>query len=419
VTDDLAHLTQQLRSATRELAPTQPAASTKLRSALEGLDENDLNTRMQRSSDWLRSGNFSDPLETGLTSDLQKLGQQVSDAARALGSAQRTSPDAALNRAMDDLSRLRDQLAGLGERSNSQPGGQQFQTGQLQRNGQSGPPGKQARNGQPGQQSGQAGGRQAGPVGNRVAGPTGNPGGGAANREGNVLGDFDTGNTRISGRAVAPQQGPNPADTQREIDQGLNMLNQVRAVVQDSPEARRELQALIDQMRNLDPSRFPGNPALVEQMHQQLVSSVDALELQLRRQLDENQSGTIRNADPTKVPPATRTRSPSFTANSQVEATRARFPPLPGNRIQAFSQVITMSASALGSGLSAYFRSPRPPGRPVVAVRSAGHMDVTSLHVEGAEIKLPRYSVIVQVVRTRAAAYRRPPSAIRATHLQV
>src|ERR1700732_2340241 len=104
------------------------------------------------------------------------------------------------------------------------------------------------------------------------------------------------------GRAVPPQTGPNPADTQREIDQGLNLLNQVRAVVQDSPETRAQLQSLIDQMRKLDPSRFPGNPALVEQMHQQLVSSVDALELQLRRQLEESKGGTIRNTDPTKVP---------------------------------------------------------------------------------------------------------------------
>jgi len=55
-------------------------------------------------------------------------------------------------------------------------------------------------------------------------------------------------------------------------------------------------------MRNLDPSRFPGNPALVEQMHQQLVSSVDALELQLRQQLNESRGGTIRNADPAKIP---------------------------------------------------------------------------------------------------------------------
>ena len=66
--------------------PRNRRLPSKLRSALDAMDENDLGTRMQRSSDWLRSGNFSDPLETALTSDLQKLGQQVSDAARALGS---------------------------------------------------------------------------------------------------------------------------------------------------------------------------------------------------------------------------------------------------------------------------------------------------------------------------------------------
>ena len=126
---------------------------------------------------------------------------------------------------------------------------------------------------------------------------------GGGNREGNVYGNIDTGNNAgASGQPVAPRGGPAPADTQREIEQGLNLLNRIGGVVQDSPEARQELQALIDQMRNLDPSRFPGNPALVEQMHQQLVSDVDALELQLRRQLDENRGGTIRNTDPAKVP---------------------------------------------------------------------------------------------------------------------
>jgi hypothetical protein len=299
VADDLARLTQQMRSAARELAPTQPAASNKLRSALDGVDENDLNNRMQKSSDWLRSGNFSDPVETGLTSDLQKLGKQVGEAARALGSAQHTSKDAELNHAMDDLSRLRDQLAGLGGRSGSQSGRGQSsrgEQGELTRGGQAG------RGGQPGQQGqgGQTGGDRSGEVGNRVAGPVGNPAGGGGNRYG--TGGWDTGNTRISGQAVAPQQGPNPADTQRQIEQGLNLLNQVRAIVQDSPEARHQLQTLIDQMRNLDPSRFPGNPALVEQMHQQLLSNVDALELQLRRQLDESRGGTIRNTAPTKVP---------------------------------------------------------------------------------------------------------------------
>jgi hypothetical protein len=332
VSDDLSRLTQQIRGAARELAPTQPTASTRLRSALDGMDENDLGTRLQRSSDQLRTGGFSDQAESALTSDLQKLGQQVGSAARALGSAQRSSEDAALNRAMDDLSRLRDQLGSLGGRPNGQPnsqpgrGGQPGQGGQpgrqQARNGQSGQQGQGGQQvgqqagqqgGQPGQggqqgggqraagpqQAGQAGGVRGGEVGNRVAG--GNSGD-ATNRDRTVYGDFDTGNTHISGHAVAPQQGPNPADTQRQIDQALNALNQVRGVVQDSPEARQQLQALIDQMRNLDPSRFPGNPALVEQMHQQLVSGVDALELQLRRQLDGAQGGTIRNTDPTKVP---------------------------------------------------------------------------------------------------------------------
>ena len=128
VSDDLSRLTQQMRDAARELSPTQPAASGKLRSALEGMDENDLGTRMQRSSDQLRSGEFSDQAESALTGDLQKLGQQVTDAARALGAAQNGSQEAAINRAMDDLSRLRDQLAGLGQRPGQQwtAGGQQM-----------------------------------------------------------------------------------------------------------------------------------------------------------------------------------------------------------------------------------------------------------------------------------------------------
>src|ERR1700683_4807029 len=107
VSDDLGRLTQDMRGTARELATTQPAASGKLRSALEGLDENELDTRLQRSSDRLRRGEFSDQEESALTGDLQKLGQQVGEAARALGGAQATSRDAEINRAMDDLSRLR------------------------------------------------------------------------------------------------------------------------------------------------------------------------------------------------------------------------------------------------------------------------------------------------------------------------
>ena len=173
-----------------------------------------------------------------------------------------------LNRAMDDLSRLRDQLAGLGRTSEfasqrqaaAQPGACKASPvkpanaePRTVKQGQIRPAA-----GQGGQGWSTAGGWR--PTGWRQ--PT-RPvrwairAAAQAIAMAAVYGGVDTGNTRITGQAVAPQQGPNPADTQRQIDQGLNLLNQVRAAVQDSPEARQQLQALIEQMRNLDPKPFP------------------------------------------------------------------------------------------------------------------------------------------------------------------
>jgi len=303
VSDELSHLQQQMRNTARELASTQPGATSKLRSALQGLDENDLGTRLQRSSDQLRQGYFSDQSESALTGDLQKLSRQLGEAAHGVGAAQPGNDTTALNRAMDDLSRLRDQLDRMGGNRQAgqqgqgnkpgQGGQQRAQGGELGQQGQQG--GGQQGGGRQGGQGGQMGDRAGGQVGDRTAGNGGN-------RNSTAYGDFDTGNTHIQGHAVTPQQGPNPADAQRDIDQGLNTLNGIRGAVQDSPEAKQELQKLIDQMRNLDPKRFPGNPALVEQMHQQLVSQIDQLELQLRKQADAAAGGTIRNTDPTKVP---------------------------------------------------------------------------------------------------------------------
>ena len=59
----------------------------------------------------------------------------------------------------------------------------------------------------------------------------------------------------------------------------------------------REVQDLIHEMQRLDPKRFPGNPELVEQLHTQVLNDVDKLELQLRRQNDEKESGEIRSGN--------------------------------------------------------------------------------------------------------------------------
>jgi hypothetical protein len=56
---------------------------------------------------------------------------------------------------------------------------------------------------------------------------------------------------------------------------------------------------LTRQMQHLDPSRFPGNPAIVEQMHQEVLSSIDRLELQLAR---SGTSPEARTGKPYAIP---------------------------------------------------------------------------------------------------------------------
>jgi hypothetical protein len=79
----------------------------------------------------------------------------------------------------------------------------------------------------------------------------------------------------------------------------MRELNQLRQMVQGDPQAAKEVQELTRQMQNLDPSRFPGNPAMVEQMHREMLSSVDRIELQLQR---NGASTEARTGKPYAVP---------------------------------------------------------------------------------------------------------------------
>ena len=72
--------------------------------------------------------------------------------------------------------------------------------------------------------------------------------------------------------------------------------------MQGDPDTLRQVQELIREMQRLDPKRFPGNPELVEQLHTQVLNDVDKLELQLRRQADDKQSGQIHGGESLPVP---------------------------------------------------------------------------------------------------------------------
>jgi hypothetical protein len=310
--DDLSRLEKQMRDAARDLASTQQDAASKLRDALGEMDSDDLQTRVQRSADWLRRGYApnSESTESEIAKDLDRLGGQVRDAQRALGSGQ--SPQDSQT-ALDRVQRLKDQMEaltrGLGARDS-----QNRQQAQLGRDGQ--------RGGQPGSQQGgqQAGGQQAqqgqaGPGG--AFGPGLDRNGGANARgyrdDGYYTGGqraggdgrgnwwIDTGNNSNLPGAVPPDRSQLPPDPELTYQQSVSNLNQLLQTFQNDPEEKRELQGLIQEMQRLDPKRFPGNPALLEQIHNQVLTDVNNLELRMQRKLGD-QPGQIRSTDPVSVP---------------------------------------------------------------------------------------------------------------------
>jgi hypothetical protein len=55
-------------------------------------------------------------------------------------------------------------------------------------------------------------------------------------------------------------------------------------------------------MQRIDPSRFPGNPGLLEQLRSQILPNMEQLEIQLRRKLEEKQGGQVRTAAGDQIP---------------------------------------------------------------------------------------------------------------------
>jgi len=101
---------------------------------------------------------------------------------------------------------------------------------------------------------------------------------------------------------VAPRIGGNPADTQRVISQGMGELNQLRQMAKGDPAAEKQIADLVKEMQDLDPSRFPGNPAMVEELHARVLNDVDKLELQLRRNPNLPQDGQAKTSASPGVP---------------------------------------------------------------------------------------------------------------------
>ena len=341
LSSSLSKLQNGVREAARGMATDQPGVAKKLRDALTEMDQADLDNHVQRTADWLRRGinPNSGGTEGQIAKGLQRLSEQLRTAQgeagqekpgqRGTGRGQGDQTDA-----LNQIARLRSQVGAMASlRGDRQPGqtgqpGQAGQTGQPRPDSagqQSGNPGKQGgagkqgqgsrdgkagQQGQGGQQQAQAGqqqghaGRQGQPGQSGQQGQAGRgqgqqPGGsqsqgstqsgevrtGGGGAEGMVAGNINTGNNQYGqpGQRPVGSSAQNPADVERSFQQGMRELSQLRQSVQGNAQAQKDLSDLTRRMQGLDPKRFPGNPALVEQMDREVLSAIDQLELQLRR----------------------------------------------------------------------------------------------------------------------------------------
>ena len=238
------------------------------------MQQSDLRARIQRGSDWMRRG--IDPnangMEPEIAAGMQRLEKGLHDAQQAMGVLPQQGNDSqqGIETALNRVERLRNQLGGFSRDGQGRQQGQGQQGGQGQ--GQGG--GQQYGRGNQGgwNPSGGPGARMGG--GDSGNGQTGNTyAGGGGN--GTVYGNLDTGNNTPGGRTAGSAHDHSPIGPQRAYDDSVRDLNQLRQAVHDDPEMARQVQELIQEMEHLDPSRFPGNPALVEQLHSQVLANVE------------------------------------------------------------------------------------------------------------------------------------------------
>jgi hypothetical protein len=272
--DELADLQKRMQDATRSLASADRAAASKLRDALAGMDQSDLQAKLQRSAEMVRRGMDpgANPSEATINSGIERLNEQLREARQSLGNGQQ-NPEEALER----MARLRSQIDML----TRNPGG---------RGGQGGEPG--------GQQ--QTGDRAAGgDLQNGVAG--GNANGGHWDGE-RFYGGYDPGSLK---RAQGMERKPEPitqAEIERAYQEALHDLNALQQTVRGETGPLGDIKDLQRELDHLDPRRFPGNPAMLQEIHAQVLASMDKLELQIRRAMDDKKSGQLRTGDAQRVP---------------------------------------------------------------------------------------------------------------------
>jgi hypothetical protein len=312
--DDLKRLESQMQSTVRDLATTQPKASSKLRDALGEVQQQELPRDMERNMEYIRRGysEYAVLSEPQITAGLATLRDQLKDVQRALaegqdgkGTGAGDKEDKAVEQALSQVESLRQQIEQLQAAQNGQRGGQQGQNGQNgQQNGQNG-----QQNGQNGQQSGQQSGQNGG-GGNQGGYQQGNLSrngqqlspGGPYGPNGNIYGYAGGLGPNTPLLPDGPVRAVRPGEFENQYRETLNTLQALQGQIQNDPNASKDLQNLIREMQRLNPWTYANDPELNARIQGDMTADLEKVELELRRKVDDANGGNIRSGGNMPVP---------------------------------------------------------------------------------------------------------------------
>ncbi len=308
--NELESLERDTQKAARDLAGSQPAASSKLREGLGELQQNDVRPRMKLSAQWIRRGRgqYLVAGESVTAMALNKLADSIKEAKSSMGKGGDKPGDTEAEKALARVEKLRENLERASAQSGRQRGdrgqqGQQSGDQQGQQSGQQqGQQGQQSGS-QQGQQSGQRG-QQSGQQPGQQPGQQGGQGNGQRAQFGDRGSDVTTGSGSMNRGNLpeAPGEAPNyrgGADTERAIRAAIQDLSNLRQQLGASSEVGREIGGVIRDLQR--PEYALAGSALKERLDKEVLPAIEQLEMQLRRKVDGG-AAVVRNPSADRVP---------------------------------------------------------------------------------------------------------------------
>jgi hypothetical protein len=266
---------------------TQPGATGRVREALSELQQGEVKGRTESSARYIRQGmgGYMITREAPVTQALDKVAEDLKAAQNALGQGGKQASNDT-ERSLAQVERMRsqmEQMAGKGQngQQNGQPNGQQ--------------PGGQPGGQQPGGQAGRQGGGYAvgGPLG--AYGQPGNPNGGGGQWGNRYY------NGRFAPEGIYEPVDPRSVDPKQVIQAATRELNDMRQMFKDNPDLTRQLGDVEREISRLAVGDI-SSAELQNRLNREVLPNLESLEVQLRRQVEQQNGVQVRSGSTDKVP---------------------------------------------------------------------------------------------------------------------